>query len=110
MATLEMEHVIIDGHAQDVLFREARTANAFVDGNIGDEQIQAIYDLVKWAPTSFNQQPLRVMLVRTDQARERLVGHMVDNNKTKTAGAPLTAILAADLNFHDHQPTQFPAF
>jgi 3-hydroxypropanoate dehydrogenase len=110
MTTLEMEHVIIDGHAQDVLFREARTANAFVDGNIGDEQIQAIYDLVKWAPTSFNQQPLRVMLVRTDQARERLVGHMVDNNKTKTAGAPLTAILAADLNFHDHLPTQFPAF
>ncbi|WP_280266639.1 malonic semialdehyde reductase [Nocardia wallacei] len=94
--------------AQDLLFREARTANTFTDEPVGDEQIREIYELVKFGPTSMNQQPLRVVLVRTEQARARLVEHMIDNNKPKTATAPLTAILAADLNFHDQLPKVFP--
>ncbi|MEU6219990.1 malonic semialdehyde reductase [Streptomyces sp. NPDC047022] len=100
----------LDAAAQDLLFREARTANTFTDEPVGEEQIQAIYDLVKWAPTSFNQQPLRVVLVRTPQARERLVQHMWDSNKEKTAAAPLVAILAADGEFHEQLPTVFPVF
>jgi len=42
--------------AQDLLFREARTANAFTDEPIGDDVIEAIYDLIKWAPSSMNTQ------------------------------------------------------
>lgn len=102
--------IALDDDAQNILFREARTANAFTDEPISDEQLHAIYDLVKWAPTSFNQQPLRVVLVRSAQARERLVARMIDNNQEKTRNAPLTAILAADLDFHEHLPTQFPVF
>ncbi|WP_018685540.1 malonic semialdehyde reductase [Actinokineospora enzanensis] len=112
MTTLEnlTEHLVLERSAQDLLFREARTANAFTDEPVTDEQVQAIYDLVKWAPTSFNQQPLRVKLIRSEGARARLVEHMWDNNKQKTASAPLVAVLAADDDFHENLPTQFPFF
>ncbi|WP_330256802.1 malonic semialdehyde reductase [Nocardia sp. NBC_00565] len=94
--------------AQDLLFREARTANTFTDAPVTDDQIRDIYELVKYGPTSMNQQPLRIVLVRSPQARARLVTHMIDNNKPKTASAPLAAILAADLNFHENLPKVFP--
>jgi 3-hydroxypropanoate dehydrogenase len=100
----------LDPAAQDLLFREARTANAFTDEPVTDEQVQAIYDLVKYAPTSMNQQPLRIVLVRSAEARERLVAHMADGNKEKTAKAPLVAILAADHEFHEELPRLFPHF
>src|SRR4051794_7383742 len=83
IATGLTEHIAIGEDAQNLLFREARTANSFTDEPISDEQIQAIYDLVKWAPTSYNQQPLRVVLVRTPDARERLVPLMQDSNQEK---------------------------
>ena len=102
--------LVLDAAAQDLLFREARTANTFTDEPVSDEQIQAIYDLVKFGPTAFNQQPLRIVLVRSTEARERLVGHMSDGNKPKTATAPLVAIVAADHEFHEELPAQFPAF
>jgi 3-hydroxypropanoate dehydrogenase len=96
--------------AQELLFRSARTANAFTDEPVSDEQIHAIYDLIKWAPTSMNLQALRVVLVRSDEARATLVGHMADGNKAKTGSAPLVAILAADVNFHDELHRTFPHF
>lgn len=102
--------LVLDAAAQDLLFREARTANTFTDEPVSDEQIQAIYDLVKFGPTAFNQQPLRIVLVRSAEARERLVGHMSDGNKAKTGTAPLVAIVAADHEFHEELPTQFPVF
>ena len=94
--------------AQDLLFREARTANTFTGEPVSDEQIRAIYDLIKYGPTSMNQQPLRIVLVRSPEARERLVAHMSDRNQAKTATAPLVAILAADLDFHEHLPKVYP--
>ncbi len=100
----------LSAEAQDLLFRSARTANSFTDAPVTDEHIQAIYDLIKWAPTSMNLQALRVVLVRSDEARARLVSHMGDGNKAKTGSAPLVAILAADVNFHDELPRTFPHF
>ncbi|RKT16127.1 3-hydroxypropanoate dehydrogenase [Streptomyces sp. 1114.5] len=100
----------LDAAAQDLLFREARTANTFTDEPVSEEQVQAIYDLVKYGPTAFNAQPLRVVLVRSAEGRERLVQHLADGNKAKTAAAPLVAILAADNEFHEELPTQFPHF
>jgi 3-hydroxypropanoate dehydrogenase len=67
------EHLALDKNAQDLLFREARTANTFTDEPVTEEQIAAIYDLVKYAPTSMNIQPLRILLVRSPEGRERLV-------------------------------------
>ena len=108
--TTSPETLELEKSAQDLLFREARTANTFTDEPVSDEQIAAIYDLVKYAPTSMNMQPLRVTLVRSAEARERLVAHLSDGNKAKTSTAPLTAILAYDPEFHEHLPTQFPHF
>jgi len=107
---MSSNHVLLDRSAQDLLFREARTANTFTEEPVSDEQIAALYDLVKWAPTSFNQQPLRVATVRSEQARSRLVPLLWDSNQRKTAAAPLAAVLAADLEFHEHLPEQFPVF
>ncbi|MFJ5719205.1 malonic semialdehyde reductase [Streptomyces sp. NPDC093149] len=100
----------LDPAAQDLLFREARTANTFTDEPVTDEQIQAIYDLVKYGPTAFNQSPLRVVLVRSDDARARLVKHMAEGNQPKTSTAPLVAILATDNEFHEELPALLPHF
>ncbi|MEV7369194.1 malonic semialdehyde reductase [Streptomyces sp. NPDC002387] len=100
----------LDPAAQNLLFRDAHTANTFTDEPVTDEQVRAVYDLVKYAPTAYNQQPMRVVLVRTPESRERLVGHMTANNAPKTAAAPLVAILAADNEFHEELPNQFPVF
>jgi 3-hydroxypropanoate dehydrogenase len=103
-------HLTLSTEAQDLLFREARTANTFTDEPVSDEQIAAIYDLVKYAPTAMNTQPLRIVLIRQGEARERLLKHMADGNRDKTANAPLVAVLAADTDFHEHLPTTFPHF
>ena len=109
--TLDFADVLdLDRDAQDLLFRSARTANTFTDEPVTDEQLRAIYDLVKYAPTSMNNQPLRAVVVRSDEARARLVEQMFDGNKAKTATAPAVVILAADVNFHDELPRVFPHF
>ncbi|AZM90926.1 MULTISPECIES: malonic semialdehyde reductase [Streptomyces] len=102
--------LVLDAAAQDLLFREARTANSFSDEPVTEEQVQAIYDLVKFGPTAFNQTPLRITLVRSAEARERLVKHMDEGNKAKTGAAPLVAILSADNEFHEELPQLLPHF
>ncbi|MFC6885089.1 MULTISPECIES: malonic semialdehyde reductase [Actinomadura] len=109
MTTTAPESVLaLDPATQDLLFREARTANAFTGEPVTDDQVRAIYDLVKWGPTAMNTQPLRLVAVRTPQARERLVAHMAEGNKAKTGSAPLALIVAADADFHEHLPVTFP--
>ncbi|ARZ66521.1 malonic semialdehyde reductase [Streptomyces sp. HU2014] len=98
----------LDTAAQDLLFREARTANTFSSEPVTDEQLRAVYDLVKYGPTAFNQSPLRVTLVRSPEARERLLKHMAEGNRAKTAAAPLVAILSADNEFHEELPQLVP--
>lgn len=100
----------ISAEVQDLLFRTAQTANAWGSQPVTDEQMRAVYELVKWGPTAMNSQPLRVVLVRSPEGRERLVEHMSGNNKAKTGSAPLVAILAADVDFHDEFHRTFPAF
>ena len=96
--------------AASLLFRDARTPSTFTDEPVSDEQMRAVYDLVKWAPTALNSQPLRVVLVRSDEARARLVPLMGGTNADRVAGAPLVAILAADLDWHDELPRVMPAY
>jgi 3-hydroxypropanoate dehydrogenase len=98
----------ISPRVQDLLFRDARTGYAFTDEPVSDDEMRAIYDLIKWAPTSMNSQPLRIVLIRTPEARARLLGHVSEGNKAKTASAPLVAVLAADLDFHEELPKIFP--
>jgi 3-hydroxypropanoate dehydrogenase len=90
----------LDGQAQDLLFRTARTASKFASDPVSDEQIRAIYELVKWGPTSANSQPLRVVVARSEQAKARLIPHLSEGNRAKSASAPVVLVLAADLDYH----------
>jgi 3-hydroxypropanoate dehydrogenase len=107
-AATQSGRLALDELAQDLLFREARTANTFTDEPVTDDDVRAIYELAKFGPTSMNQQPLRVALVRSESARARLAEHMNDRNQAKTAQSPLVAILAADLDFHEELPKLVP--
>ncbi|MGH6656848.1 MAG: malonic semialdehyde reductase [Actinocrinis sp.] len=106
--TLVSAPLVLDAAAQDLLFREARTPNTFDPEPVTDSQMRAIYELVKWAPTAFNAQPLRGVLVRSDQSRARLLPHLSGGNAARAQQAPLVAILAADLRFDLELPRIFP--
>ncbi|OPF81158.1 nitroreductase family protein [Streptomyces antioxidans] len=86
----------LDSASQDLLFLRAHTANAFADGPVSDETVREIHDLVESVPTASGGQPLRVVLVRSTAARERLLRHMSRGNREKTALAPLVAVLAVE--------------
>jgi 3-hydroxypropanoate dehydrogenase len=93
---------------QDLLFRTARTATTFTDEPVTDAHIRAIHDLVRDGPTAYNGQPLRIVLVRSAAGRQRLLPHLSQGNRARTAAAPLVTILAADTGFHEHLPRVFP--
>ncbi|SBT41359.1 malonic semialdehyde reductase [Micromonospora auratinigra] len=94
--------------AQAQLFTDARTANTFTDEPVSDAQLRAIFELAKYPPTAANTQPLRVLIIRDGEPRERLLAHMSEGNRAKTASAPVVAVLAADTDFHDTIPRVFP--
>jgi len=98
----------LDAKARHLLFTGARTANSFADTPVTDAELTEIWDLAKWAPTSANSQPLRVVYVRPGPGRDRLVKHMNDGNRAKTESAPAVAILARDTSFHEHIPAVLP--
>jgi 3-hydroxypropanoate dehydrogenase len=98
----------LDDAGRATLFTQARTANTFASTPVSDAELAEIWDLAKWAPTGGNTQPLRVLYVRPGEGRDRLVEHMADGNKAKTAVAPAVAVLAMDTRFHDHIPTVLP--
>jgi 3-hydroxypropanoate dehydrogenase len=98
----------LDNSAADLLFREAHTAGSFAPDPVTDEQIAEIWDLIRWAPTGGNANPGRLLLVRSPEARERLVAHMNEGNRAKTLAAPLTVVTAADTRFHELLSTLTP--
>ncbi|MBS1676287.1 MAG: malonic semialdehyde reductase [Actinobacteria bacterium] len=98
----------IDRQAEEQLFTAARTAKSFSDEPVSDAQLRAIAELVRWPPTMANSQPLRVAFIRSPRARERLIPLLTAPNRPKTASAPVAAILAVDLEFHEHIPRLYP--
>jgi 3-hydroxypropanoate dehydrogenase len=93
----------------DLIFRKARTRNAWQDKPVTDAQIRAIYELAKWGPTSANSCPGRFVFVRSPAAKERLRPHLMDVNVAKTMQAPCCVIVAYDTRFYDLLPKLFPA-
>jgi len=91
------------------LFRGARTAHGFQPEPVGDETLHALYELLRWGPTSFNCQPGRYVFVRSAQAKERLKAALIPGNVAQTMAAPVTVIVAYDTQFYDHLPAQYPA-
>ena len=94
--------------ALDQLFRNARSFNGWLDKDVGDEQLHAIYELVKMGPTSANQQPARIVWCKSPQAKQRLAQYAGEKNQPKIVTAPVCAIVAMDVEFHEHLPWLFP--
>ncbi len=92
----------------DTLFREARTHTKWAAEPVPDALLREIYDMAKMGPTSANTSPLRVVFVKTEEAKARLLPAMAPNNVEKTRTAPVTAIFAYDLEFYEELPKLFP--
>ncbi|MEO6895125.1 MAG: malonic semialdehyde reductase [Caldimonas sp.] len=90
------------------LFDDARTQNGFTAEPVSDAQLRQIYDLMKWAPTSANSSPARIVFVRTPAAREKLLACVSPGNVEKTRSAPVTAVIGTDYAFYEKLPQLFP--
>ncbi len=106
--TLEATGLAIDDATADRLFRTARTVTTFAESQVTDEQLATVYDLIKWGPTSMNVSPLRVLVVRTPEARQRLVANVPEGNQERVANAPVTLVLAYDPEFHERLDVLIP--
>ena len=98
----------LDPAALDTLFRQARTHTRWTDEPVTDDHLRALFDLLKWGPTSANCSPARFLFVRTPEGKEKLRPALSAGNVDKTMAAPATAIVAYDPKFYDQLPTLFP--
>jgi 3-hydroxypropanoate dehydrogenase len=98
----------LDQVAFEQLFLEARTQNAWKEGEVSDETLRRLFDIVKMGPTSANCSPARYVFVKSPEAKERLKPHLSGGNLEKTMSAPVTVIIANDMEFYEHLPKLFP--
>ena len=98
---------VLSDTALDQLFRTARTHNE-LGGEVSDETLRRLYELAKWGPTSANMSPLRLVFVKSPQAKARLAPALDEGNYAKTLAAPVTAIVGYDMAFYDKLPYLFP--
>jgi 3-hydroxypropanoate dehydrogenase len=101
---------VLDDHALDVLFRDARSANGFLPDPVSDELLHKVWEIARLGPTSANTSPLRIVFVRSAAAKERLRPALSPGNVDKTMSAPVTAIFAFDLEFYEKLPHLFPVY
>ena len=92
----------------EMIFTKARTHNAWLPDQVGDELLHQIYDLMKWGPTSANCCPARIVFVKSKEAKEKLLPCIAAGNLEKTKAAPVTAIIANDMEFYEKLPRLFP--
>lgn len=98
----------LDEKALNAIFLEARTHNVWLPKPVDDGLLRRIYDLARMGPTSANTSPMRVVFVKSAQAKERLKPALAPGNVDKTMAAPVTAIVATDERFHERIPKLFP--
>ncbi len=94
--------------ALDQLFRTARTYNGYLDKPVSEAQLYAIWDLMKFGPTSANGLPARIVWCVSDEAKQKLAALAIPGNEEKILAAPVTAIIAMDIEFYEHLPEFFP--
>ena len=88
----------------DQLFRQARTANGFIDKPVSADLLKQVYELACMAPTSMNTQPTRYVFLTTTAAKERVIPALSPTNVDKTRSAPVCVIVATDTRFYEHMP------
>ncbi|MGR3436672.1 MAG: malonic semialdehyde reductase [Shimia sp.] len=99
---------VVDSGTVATLLTEARTHYGWLDRDVPDALLRAVYDMAKLGPTSMNQQPGRYVFVRSADAKDRLEPALLEGNRQKMRDAPVTVIVAHDTRFHDNLPTLFP--
>jgi len=94
--------------ALNVMFRNARTHTAWLDRPVDDAILREAFDLAKMGPTSANMSPMRIVFVKSKEAKEKLKPALDAGNVDKTMAAPATAIIAMDVHFFEHLPKLYP--
>ena len=102
-----MSHAIND-EALDVIFRTARTQNKWLDKPVSTAHLMAIYDLMRWGPTSANVSPARFLYLVSPAAKDRLKPHLLPQNVAKVMTSAATVIIGYDLDFPGLIPKLFP--
>jgi nitroreductase len=98
----------LDGAALETILLNARSHNKWLHKPVSKEQLDAIYQLMKWGPTSANSFPIRIVFVSSAQGKERLEPLVWEGNRNKVITAPVTAIVGYDTKFYDWLPRLFP--
>jgi 3-hydroxypropanoate dehydrogenase len=93
--------MIPDPATLDRIFRTARTYRTWLDRPVADETLHAVYELMKWGPTTANTCPARIVFVRSPEAKKKLKPALDAGNVVQTMAAPVTAIVAYDLEFYE---------
>ena len=102
---------IINDEGLDILFRQARTQNKWTDEGVSEVMIRALYDLLKWGPTSANSSPARFVFVTSRDAKLKLKPLLLDVNQDKLMQAPVCVIVAHDMRFYDKMTEKlFPKY
>jgi nitroreductase len=99
----------LSSEATRLLFTEARTHNAWLPHPVTDQELKALYNLMKWAPTSANGSPARITFVKSAEQKAKLISCLAPMNVDKVKTAPVTAIIAMDEKFFNKFPILMPA-
>ena len=98
----------LSAEALDIIFRDARSYNGWLDKDVSEDEIHEIYELLKMGPTSANMQPSRLVWCKSQESRDRLAVHASEANKAKITTAPVCVIIGYDIDFHEELPWLFP--
>lgn len=98
----------LNDDALDRVFRTARTYNGFTDQPVEEAQLHAIWDLMKWGPTSANQEPARIVWCVSQEAKDKLAACSSATNAAKIVKAPVAAVIGMDMEFYEKLPKLFP--
>ncbi len=107
MADVTSNRALSD-EALDQVFRAARTHNDWQDKSVSDDLLARLYEVMKYGPTSANCSPARIIFVKSEAGKARLLPHLLDTNRAKTEKAPVCAIIGYDLEFYERIPELFP--
>src|SRR5947207_9194206 len=98
----------LNAESLDLIFRQARTHGVWLDKPVDDALLAQVYNLAKMGPTSANMCPMRIVFVKSTEAKERLKPALHPGNVDKTMRAPVTAIIGMDVHFYETLPFLYP--
>ncbi len=100
----------LSAESMQQIFTQARTNKGWTTQPVTDEKLKEIYNLMKWGPTSVNSNPMRILFVRSPEAKSKLLPCLAGSNVAQVAEAPVTAVIAYDEKFFELLPRLMPAF